>query len=198
MLLNFARHIATAYQIGEPIHKRLLKNAVLHFIPNLDPLYGKIFKQYDHKEKCELDVIEEEFGSSLYSYLTKKNLNPLSNYTREKAFVGLLESERFDLVLDLASGSEDVTIPNFSKDIYEKFALKYQDNRTPSSKYPCKQMSNVEHENLLDLIFERFNVPVVTVGLSCCKMPLESDIAWVWRNNLRGIMKFIEQANTGK
>uniref|UniRef100_S4P1T8 Carboxypeptidase D n=5 Tax=Pararge aegeria TaxID=116150 RepID=S4P1T8_9NEOP len=28
-------------------------------------------------------------------------------------------------------------------------------------------------------------------------MPLESDIAWVWRNNLRGIMKMIEQASTG-
>ncbi|XP_047538492.1 carboxypeptidase D-like isoform X1 [Vanessa atalanta] len=197
MLLNFARHICTAYQIGEPIHKRLLKNAVLHFIPNLDPLFGKVLNLYDHTEKCDLDVMEEEFGSSLYSYLTKKNLNSLSNYTREKAFVGLLESERYDLILDLGSGSEDVTIPNFSKEIYEKFAHKYQDNRTPSNKYPCKETMNVQHENLLDLIYERFNVPIVSVGLSCCKMPLEDDIAWTWRNNLRGIMKFIEQANTG-
>ncbi|CAH2093466.1 unnamed protein product [Euphydryas editha] len=197
MLLNFARHISTAYQIGEPIHKRLLKNAVIHFIPNLDPLYEKMFKQYDHTEKCDLDAIEQEFGSSLYSYLTKEHLNPLSNYTREKAFVGLLESERFDLVLNLASGSEDVTIPSFAMSIYEKFALKYKENRTPRNKYLCKQTSDLEHDNLIDLIYERYNVPIVTAGLSCCKMPLESDIAWTWRNNLRGIMKFIEQANTG-
>lgn len=112
--------------------------------------------------------------------------------------MGLLESEKFDLVLELASGTEDVTIPNFSKDIYERIAQKYQDNRTPSSQYQCKGNDNVAHENLLDLIFERFNTPVISVGLSCCKMPLESDIAWVWRNNLRGIMKIIEQASTGK
>ncbi|XP_069356979.1 carboxypeptidase D-like isoform X2 [Maniola hyperantus] len=197
ILLNFARHISTAYKIGEPRHKRLLKNAVLHFIPNLDPLFGKMLKEYDHSEKCDLEALEEEFGDSVYSYLTKKDQNPLSNYTREKAFVGLLESEKFDLVIELASGTEDVTIPNFSKDIYEKIALKYQDNRTPSSQYKCKETSNVGHENLLDLVFERFNIPIISLGLSCCKMPLETDIAWVWRNNLRGIMKIVEQASTG-
>ncbi|XP_039751750.1 carboxypeptidase D-like isoform X2 [Pararge aegeria] len=197
ILLNFARHISTAYTIGEPRHKKLLQNAVLHFIPNLDPLFGKMLKQYDHSEKCKLDALEEEFGDSLYSYLTKKNENPLSNYTREKAFVGLLESEKFDLILELASGTEDVTIPNFSKDIYEKIAQKYQDNRTPSNQYECSNDNNVAHENLFDLVFERFNIPFVSLGLSCCKMPLESDIAWVWRNNLRGIMKMIEQASTG-
>ncbi|XP_023938075.2 carboxypeptidase D isoform X2 [Bicyclus anynana] len=197
LLLNFARHVSTAHSIGEPRHKRLLQNAVLHFIPNLDPLFGKMLKQYDHSEKCTLDVLEEEFGDSLYSYLTKKDQNPLSNYTREKAFIGLLESEKFDLVLELASGTEDVTIPNFSKDIYEKIAQKYQDNRTPSSQYQCREYNNIAHENLLDLVFERFNVPMISLGLSCCKMPLESDIAAVWRNNLRGIMKIIEQASTG-
>ncbi|XP_045770816.1 carboxypeptidase D-like isoform X2 [Maniola jurtina] len=197
ILLNFARHISTAYKIGEPRHKRLLQNAVLHFIPNLDPLFGKMLKEYDHSEKCDFEALEEEFGDSLYSYLTKKDQNPLSNYTREKAFVGLLESEKFDLVIELASGTEDVTIPNFSKDIYEKIALKYQDNRIPSSQYKCKETNNVGHENLLDLVFERFNVPIISLGLSCCKMPLETDIAWVWRYNLRGIMKIIEQATTG-
>ncbi|XP_061382022.1 carboxypeptidase D-like isoform X2 [Danaus plexippus] len=196
MLLNFARHMCTAYQIGEPRHRNLLKNTVLHFIPNLDPLYSKMLRTYDHTEKCDLQLLEEEFGDSLYNYLTKKNLNPLTNYTREKAFVDLLESEQYDLILDLASGTEDVTIPNISKEIYEKYAQIYQDNRTPSRKYQCKENSVVQ-ENLLDLIFKRYDVPIVSMGLSCCKMPLESDIGWVWRNNLKGIMKVVEQANTG-
>ena len=198
MLINFARHISTAYTIGEPRHKKLLENTVLHFIPNLDPIFKKILKTYDHTEKCDVQALEEEFGDSLYNYLTNKNVNPLSNYTREKAFAHLLEIEEFDLILDLGSGTEDATVPNFSKNIYEKFAQKYQDNRTPIDKYPCKQYFNVQHENLVDLLYERFNTPIVSVGMSCCKMPLEVDIAWVWRKNLHGIMKFIEQANTGE
>ncbi|XP_072934189.1 carboxypeptidase D isoform X2 [Epargyreus clarus] len=196
MLLNFARHIATAYTIGEPIHQRLLKNTVLHFIPNLDPLVKKVLSQNDGSNKCDVTLLEEEFGDSLYSYLTKKDMNSLSNYTREKAFVNLLESERFDLVLNLASGNEDVVYPDFSKNIYEKFAAKYQDNRVYSDIFECKS-DKVRLGELIDVISERYNTPIVSVGLSCCKMPAESYIAWVWRYNLRGIMRFIETANTG-
>ncbi|XP_045503129.1 carboxypeptidase D isoform X1 [Colias croceus] len=197
MLLNFARHLSTAYQIGEPIHRRLLKNAVFHFIPNLDPLYEKVLKSFDGTEKCDVEVLEEEFGDSVYNYLTKKDPNPLSNYTREKAFISLLQSEKFDLVLELSSGTEDVAFPEYSKNINEKFAQKYRDNRAFVDRYECKTRNNVVHGNLIDLLFERFNTPVISVGLSCCKMPSNKDIAWVWRDNLRGIMKFIESANTG-
>ncbi|CAK1541831.1 unnamed protein product [Leptosia nina] len=197
MLLNFARHISTAYQIGEPVHRRLLKNAVFHFIPNLDPLYEKVLRNFDGNEKCDVELLEEEFGDSLYGYLTKKDVNPLSNYSREKAFVELLESEKFDLVLEFSSGTEDVAFPDFSKNIHEQFAARYRDNRALVDRYDCKPRNNVVHGNLIDLLFERFNTPVISVGLSCCKMPSNADIAWVWRDNLRGIMKFVEVANTG-
>ncbi|XP_063896391.1 carboxypeptidase D [Helicoverpa armigera] len=196
MLLNFARHIGTAYTIGEPVHKRLLQNAVLHFIPNIDPLSDKIVKQYDGNDKCDVAPLEEEFGDSLYSYLTKKDLNPLSNYTREKSFINMLEAEKYDLILELSSGSEDISYPELSKNLYEKFAQVYQDSRNPNDKYQCKG-NGVKHGDLIDVLCERYNTPVISAGLSCCKMPVESEIAWVWRNNLRGIMKFIERANTG-
>lgn len=157
MILNFARHIATAYSIGEPIHTKLLKNTVLHFIPNLDPLYAKILTEYDGSNKCDVKPLEEEFGDSLYSYLTKKDLNPLSNYTREKMFVSLLESEKYDLVLELASGSENVLYPELSKSVYGHFAQKYQDYRTESDEYFCSKENEpgVVHGNLIDLLYER-------------------------------------------
>ncbi|KAJ8712882.1 hypothetical protein PYW08_008186 [Mythimna loreyi] len=196
MLLNFARHIGTAYMIGEPVHIRLLQNTVLHFIPNIDVLSEKIISQYDGTDKCDIEPLEEEFGDSLYSYLTKKNLNPLSNYTREKSFAEMLEAEKYDLILELSSGSEDISYPELSKNLYEKFAQRYQDSRTGNDKYECQGIG-VKHGDLIDLLCERFNTPVISAGLSCCKMPVQSEIAWVWRNNLRGIMKFIEQANTG-
>lgn len=129
--------------------------------------------------------------------MTKKNLNPLSNYTREQAFIRILESEEFDLVIDLASGSEDVLIPDLSKSLFEKYSEIYTNNRTPG-KYKCDGNIDVVHKNLIDLIYERYNTPILSLGLSCCKMPLENDIAWAWRNDLHGIMKLIEMANTGK
>ncbi|KAG6443020.1 hypothetical protein O3G_MSEX002659 [Manduca sexta] len=198
ILLNFARHIATAYTIGEPIHKRLLQNTVLHFIPNLDILYTKTLKDFNGTDKCSTEPLEEEFGDSLYNYISNKDLNPLSNYTREKAFVELLKAEKYDMVLELASGTEDVSYPELTRNIYEKFARKYQDNRTPSDKYQCLPANvNPIHGDLIDVLCERLNTIVISVGLSCCKMPTEDEIGWVWRNNLRGIMKFVEQFNTG-
>ncbi|XP_053616967.1 carboxypeptidase D isoform X2 [Plodia interpunctella] len=198
LLLNFARHIATAYTIGEPRHQKTLKNAILHFIPNLDPIYKKIIAQVGDTDKCVIQALEEEFGDSLYDYLTKKNVNPLSNYTREKAFIDMLQSEKYDLVLELASGNEDVAYPELSRNIYEKFANTYQDSRTPSEEYECRDVKiSATHGNLIDLLCERFNTPVISVGLSCCNMPREPQIGWVWRNNLRGIMKFVELVNTG-
>ncbi|CAH0595249.1 unnamed protein product [Chrysodeixis includens] len=196
MLINFARHIATAYTIGEPVHKRLLQNAVLHFIPNLDILSDKIIKQYDNTDHCNIDALEEEFGDSLYSYITKKDLNPLSNYTREKNFLNMLEAEKYDVVLELSSGSEDIFYPEMSKNLFEKFAQTYQDSRESNEKYQCRK-NGAKHGDLIDVLCERYNTPVISAGLSCCKMPVETEIAYVWRNNLRGIMKFVELANTG-
>ncbi|XP_059048175.1 carboxypeptidase D isoform X2 [Achroia grisella] len=198
MVLNFARHVATAYTIGEPIHQKLLQTTVLHFIPNLDILYEKVLKQMNDTNKCEIELLEEEFGDSLYNFITKKDLNPLSNYTREKAFIDMLTAEKYDLVLELASGTEDVAYPDLSRVLYKKFAQRYQDYRSPSNKYECTSSNiNVVHGNLIDLLRERYDTPVISVGLSCCKMPVDQDIAGVWRNNLMGIMKFVELTRTG-
>lgn len=192
MLLNFARHTAAAHSVGELV----LKNSVLHFIPNIDEHADKMIRQYDGTDKCGLESLEEEFGDSLYNYLTKKQLNPLTNYTREKSFINMLESEKYDLILELSSGTEDVAFPELCKNMYEQYAQEYQAKRDPSDKYKCSGRSAM-HGDLIDLLYERFNTPVISAGLSCCKMPMESEIGWVWRNNLRGIKDFVKLANTG-
>ncbi|XP_026313538.1 carboxypeptidase D isoform X2 [Hyposmocoma kahamanoa] len=197
MLLNFARHIANAYAIGEPINKKILNNTVLHFIPNLDPILEKIVTSFDGTEHCNVIALEEEFGDSLYNYIAMKNLNPLSNYTREKAFINLLQAEKYDLVLELSSGNEDVSYPELSKHVYEEFAKIYQLHRTPVDRYDCTNKNNVIHDNLIDILYERYNTPVVSVGLSCCNMPTEENISWIWRDNLEGIMQFVAMSNTG-
>lgn len=199
VLLNLARHLATAYTIGEPIHQRLLRNAVLHFIPNIDPLYQKLLKEYDGTDKCDLQPLEEEFGDSVYDHLAGKDLNPLTNYTRERAFVDMLRQEQYDLVVELASGAEDLAYPELSRDIYEGFARSFQERATPSDRYSCLERGgDTKHGDLIDLINERYGVPIVSVGLSCCKMPSPETIGWVWRDNLPGLMALVKVANTGE
>lgn len=196
ILLNFARHLSTAYALGEPIHKEILRNTVIHFIPNLDQNYMKMFSKYDDKEHCKLESLEEEFGDSLYNYLTKGD-NSTSN-VREKAFTKFLELENYDLIVEFGSGNENILYPDRARFLYEKFAEKYQNNRLSIDKFDCGAVrANVVHSNLIDLICERFNVPMISIGMSCCKVPLETDIGLVWKANLKSIMSFIELTRTG-
>lgn len=165
----------------------------------MDPLLPKILKNYDGTDKCKIESLEEEFGDRLYSYLTRTELDPLQNYTREKAFVHLLETHKYDLILELSSGTEHVIYPEISRDLYERFALKYQEKRIESNKYACSKGNvNSVHGKLIDVLNERFGVPMVSVGLSCCKMPRQQDIQYVWRNNLKGLMEFVLLTETGR
>lgn len=138
----------------------------------------------------------------MYSYLTRTNLDPLnnhSNYTRERQFVHLLETHKYDLILELSSGNEHILYPEISRDFYDGFALRYEAKRVASNKYECsKDNTNSMHGKLVDVINERFGIPMVSVGLSCCKMPRHQDIQYVWRNNLKGLMEFVLLTETGE
>lgn len=154
--------------------------------------------EYDGEAYCTLEAIEEEFGDSVYHYLTKQDKNPLSKHERENAFIRLLKNEKYDLLIDLGSGNENFLYPDKLK-LFEKVALDYQQTRQDSDKYACSNLNdNPVHGNLVDLIYERFDIPVLSVGLCCCKMPVEKDIAAVWRGNLRGIMNLVELTRTGE
>ena len=42
-----------------------------------------------------------------------------------------------------------------------------------------------------------FSIPLYSINLSCCKMPLETEIAEIWRDNIESILKFINLGLTG-
>lgn len=198
-LLNFARHISTAYSIGEPIHKRLLQNVVLHFIPNLDPAYPQVLERFDQQNGCDIISPVEEFGDKLLNHF-KYDHDPNSR-SKTMMFELMLRWQKFDLILELGSGNTDVTYPEVSKFIYDKFSDTYQRNRKYSTGSECSRKSvneNLKHEQLIDLLCEKFQVPMFSIGLDCCKMPSEDTIGQVWRDNLRSIMEFVSLANMGE
>lgn len=198
-LLNFVRHITTAYDIGEPAHKKLLKNAVLHFIPNLDKNYENILQNFDGNNHCQLTTKNVEFGDKLFEHFTK-NHDPNSQ-SREMMFELMLRWQHFDMIVELGSGNTDVTYPDSSKIIYEKFADTYQSNRKFSTGSSCDtqpKKHNSAHEQLIDLLHDVYKLPMFSIGVDCCKMPAEDIIGQMWRDNLQSIMKFVSLVNTGK
>lgn len=42
-----------------------------------------------------------------------------------------------------------------------------------------------------------YNIPMFTLGLSCCSMPLQKDIASVWRKNIEKLTNFLHLVDTG-
>ncbi|XP_077299077.1 carboxypeptidase D svr [Arctopsyche grandis] len=197
-LLNFVRHVTTAYSIGEPIHKKLLENVVLHFIPSLDPNYPSILNNFDKTNHCELTANKEEFGDTFYDHL-KYHHNP-NSHSKDMMLELMIRWQHFDMIVELGSGNTDVTYPESSKLIFEKFADMYQNKRKLSTGTVCSKSrinDSTKHGQLIDLLYNEYKVPMFSIGLDCCKMPTEDLIGQVWRDNLQSIMAFINQVNTG-
>lgn len=52
-------------------------------------------------------------------------------------------------------------------------------------------------EQITNLFFKIYQVPLFTIPLSCCKMPHNNQIASVWRSNLSKMLNFLNLINTG-
>jgi len=195
ILLNFVRHIISGYEIGEPTIKNLLKNVVLHFIPNLDPNYSEILANFDGTNQCRLRLAKEEFGDTLFDHLKNATRDP-NVRTKAMIFEMMMSWDKFDL----GSGNTDVTYPELSKSIYDQFSDTYQKNRKFSTGTSCNPGDvglNAKHAQLIDFLCDKYNVPMFYIGLDCCKMPSEDLIGQVWRDNLHSLVEFVNLANTG-
>lgn len=52
-------------------------------------------------------------------------------------------------------------------------------------------------QRLTNQLHSFYKIPLFTIQLSCCKMPLETDIATVWRQNLERMTNFLRLVDTG-
>ena len=52
-------------------------------------------------------------------------------------------------------------------------------------------------ERLTNLFYKMYNIPMFTLGLSCCSMPQQADIASVWRKNIEKLKNFLHLVDTG-
>lgn len=94
ILLRLATHVLKGNQIEDPPIKKILKNAVLHFIPGVDPKFDKI------EDMCN-PPMRDEVGQKL---IDNRDADPTT-----QAFKDLLKSENYDVVVILHGGDLKVT-----------------------------------------------------------------------------------------
>lgn len=97
ILLRLATHILRGNQIGNPPISRMLDNAVLHFIPGVDPGFNNIEESTD----CN-PVVKDEVGEKLLQE-DKNTSNDIVN-----AFKTMLRTENYDVVVILGGGTSEI------------------------------------------------------------------------------------------
>ncbi|KAL9698071.1 hypothetical protein quinque_001512 [Culex quinquefasciatus] len=195
MVINLARHVLAGYNIPEPPILKLLKNAVLHFVPvKIDS--EQLLEQFHANASVCDPTVKEELADKLLSAETDHQKDML---------LRMLQEEEYDLALNFAAGGNDVFYPNTDDKvaIYGRFAQKIKghkytvvtNERCPESALRLHQADSIQR--LTNQLQALYKVPLFTLQLGCCKMPQEADIAAVWRQNLERMTNFLHLIDTG-
>lgn len=97
ILLRLATHVLMGNQIGDPPIQRILDNAVLHFVPGIDPGFDDIF----NTRECN-PIVYNEIGKTLLLQ-NKVDSNKLNRITT--AFKTMMSDEGYDAIVLIGSGA---------------------------------------------------------------------------------------------
>lgn len=186
------------YSTHEPLYVRLLNNSVLHFVPFTDN-FDYMYTQYNRNQSvCDPTTqSNNEFADRLMSPESDK---------KKTLFLNMLETNQFDLALSFSAGGYDIQGPhtdNLNSDsMYTQSAIEIAKNRLRESHDECALDLLRKHQsNLVDRISEflltKYQLPMYTLQVSCCKMPPEKKIAEIWREAIHKTLNFLKLTETG-
>ncbi|XP_004519199.1 carboxypeptidase D isoform X2 [Ceratitis capitata] len=189
--MNIARHIREGYKIRDTSTLNLLQRSVLYLLP-LTENFDVIFNMYNRNNS----LCDPEMGNELADRL----LSPESEKKRD-LLLQFLENERFDLVLTFTAGSSELTYPK-GEPIIEKLAHAIKDSEFSTQPHQCplsstRSLHQSSTERLTNLLYKMYNIPVFSLSLSCCRMPIQTEIASIWRTNIDKIKNFLRLIETG-
>uniref|UniRef100_A0A1I8Q4W2 Peptidase M14 domain-containing protein n=1 Tax=Stomoxys calcitrans TaxID=35570 RepID=A0A1I8Q4W2_STOCA len=189
--MNMVRHVIEGYKLREPLIMKLLQNSVLYFLP-ITENFEQVFKIFNKNNSICDPVIGNELGERILSPESEKRRNLLLTF---------LENQRFDLMLTFSTGSSELSYPK-GEQIFEKFAHNIENTEFNYSPLQCSSTSTraLRHditERLTNLLYKMYNIPMFTLGLSCCSMPEQKDITSAWRKNIEKLKNFLHLVDTG-
>ncbi|XP_020298927.1 carboxypeptidase D-like [Pseudomyrmex gracilis] len=183
ILLRLATHILMGNQFGDPPIKKLLDNAMLHFIPSVDPKFDNIADNTN----CN-PIVKDEIGETLLSENNKKQADVIINI-----FKRMLRTETYDAVIILGGGASRISYSNDDLDIFKTLAKNYEHLR---HKKTCNY-SNDSLQRLTTFIHREYDTSVISISLSCCKYPAADLIPNIWQENLQSLMELVHTLASG-
>ncbi|XP_030378387.1 carboxypeptidase D isoform X2 [Scaptodrosophila lebanonensis] len=188
IMLNLVRHLIEGYKLRESWVLQLLQQSVLYFLPQTEK-FADVFAMYNANNSICDPVLPDE--------LADRVLGPKSDQASDM----LLNFLKFDLMLTFSAGSSELSYPK-GEPILEKFAHSIE--RTEFNYFPkqcavtaTRQLHQESTERLTNLFYKHYNLPMFTLGLSCCRMPPHTEIAQIWRTNIEKITNFLHLVETG-
>lgn len=192
MVVNLARHVVAAYNTKEPPMLELMRNAVIHFV-TVNEKFDRVFVQYSQNSEICDPLMKEELGDRLLS---------AESDTVKNAFFKLFDQDEIALALTFTAGDDSNSqVLKDRESLYAQFASQTQSHfgaqnqLCPSN--PLRLNENDSLKKITNLMYNMLKVPLYSINLSCCKMPSESEIAEIWKENIEKFLKFINLARTG-
>ncbi|EDW63034.2 carboxypeptidase D isoform X2 [Drosophila virilis] len=191
IMLNLVRHLIEGHKLQEASVVQLLQRSVIYFLPQTEK-FEEIFRMYNANNSVCDPMLPDE--------LAERILSPETEPARD-VLLQFLRSERFDLLLTFSAGSSELGYPR-GDSILEKFAHSIQRTEFNYSPLQCsssatRQLHREATERLSNLFYRLYNLPMYTLGLSCCRMPAHGQIGAVWRTNIEKIRNFLGLVQTG-
>ncbi|XP_016948411.1 carboxypeptidase D isoform X2 [Drosophila biarmipes] len=191
IMLNLVRHLLEGFKLQDATVRNLLKHSVIYFLPQTSK-FDDVFNMYNANSSVCDPVLGDELAERL--------LNPETDQAKD-VFLQFLRSERFDLMLTFGAGSSELSYPKGDQ-VLEKFAHEMQRTEFNYSPLQCppsatRQAHRETTDRLTNMMYRMYNLPVYTLGLSCCRMPHHKQIASVWRKNIDKIKNFLALVKTG-
>lgn len=183
ILLRLATHILMGNKIGNPPIQRILDNALLHFIPGIDPAFDNIEESKD----CN-PTVRNEVGIKLLSENNTKQTDIITN-----AFEKMLQTEDYDVVVILGGGASQISYSNNDLKTFKILAENYEHSRL---KEICSY-SNNSTQRLTNFIQHVYNISAMSISLSCCNYPPADSIPIIWRENLGPLMELLQNLASG-
>lgn len=190
--VNLARHLITAYNTKEPLMIELLKNTVIHFVV-VNSKFDQVYQQFnDNTSICD-PQLKEELGDRLLS----PEADNLKNI-----FFQLFDRDSISLALTFTAGDDsNVQVLKDREPVYAQFARDTQSHLGAQNQL-CSSNTMRLNENeslrkITNLLYHMFSIPLYSINLACCKMPMENEIADIWRENIESLLKFINLGRSG-